>query len=138
MESLFARLAVKYPSAAQCAAALGLTRQAYCQAEKRRHLSERKAILAGNLLGISPSEALLINHAATNNATLPELNPTPDAINKTYENRPNNTNYANLRELKRIDYCQFFLNLKTAPGNSRFDRQPYPERCTNTQRTADI
>lgn len=64
MQTLFYLLADKYPSAAQCAAALGLTRQAYSQAQKRRQLSNSAALKAAALLDIDAGKALLINATA--------------------------------------------------------------------------
>lgn len=81
MQNLFALLSARYPRAAQCAAALGMTRQSYSQAQQRRRLSESKAMLAAILLEIDPAQALLANYTAANDPTAPELdttdNPTP-------------------------------------------------------------
>ena len=61
MPALFSALEGIYTSAAKIAAALGMTRQAYNQAAKRRRLSDRAAIRAAALLNIDPGQALLTN-----------------------------------------------------------------------------
>ena len=61
MTTIFAALAALYSSAAQCAAALGISRQAYCQALKRRRLSDAAAIRAAALLDTDPGQILLAN-----------------------------------------------------------------------------
>ena len=76
MPALFSALEGIYTSAAKIAAALGMTRQAYNQAAKRRRLSESKAMLAGVLIGISPAKALFLN-ATGKDTPAPINNPTP-------------------------------------------------------------
>jgi hypothetical protein len=77
MPALFAALATRYPSAAQCAAALGMSRQAFSQAQARRRLSERATLRAAALLSLDPAAALLIN-ATSKDIPAPELETTPD------------------------------------------------------------
>ena len=109
MPALFSALATLYTSAAQIAAALGMTRQAYSQAAKRRRLSEPKAMLAGVLIGISPAKALFLN-ATGKDTPAPINNPTPHPCpqildeKKQAQSPPDNfqpTNYAHLEEAKK-------------------------------------
>lgn len=80
MTGLFEALETRYTSRAACAAALGISRQAYCQARTRRRLSERATLRAAALLDLDPAAALLDN--ATKDTAPPELNPTPDTGEK--------------------------------------------------------
>jgi transcriptional regulator with XRE-family HTH domain len=57
-------LASRYPSAAQLAAALGISRQALSQARQRGRLSEAVTLRAAALLNIDPGAALLENATA--------------------------------------------------------------------------
>lgn len=100
MQNLFALLSAHYPSNAQCAAALGLSRQAYQQAQTRRRLSDRATIRAAALLNIDPGAALLLNHTAANDAPAPILDAAPNLPSKSTKNQPGNTNYANQKEIK--------------------------------------
>jgi hypothetical protein len=97
MPALFVALAAIYHSAAQCAAALGLTRQAYAQAIKRRRMSESAALRAAALLGIDPAVALLANATKTNPPdpiSQPAANPTPDNQPAPQEPSQNTDAYA--------------------------------------------
>ena len=77
MQTLFTALDALFYSAARCAAALGITRQAYHQARTRRRLSDRAAIRAAALLKIDAGQALFIN-ATGQNPPAPKCNPTPN------------------------------------------------------------
>ena len=61
MESLFDQLARRVGKPARCAAALGISRQAFSQASRRRRLSESAVLKAADLLGLDHGAALLIN-----------------------------------------------------------------------------
>lgn len=87
MTSLFESLETRYTSRAACAAALGISRQAYSQARSRRRLSERAAIRAAALLNLDPGAALLEN-ATTKDPAPPELNPAPDTGEKKQAQPP--------------------------------------------------
>ena len=109
MPALFSALATLYTSAAKIAAALGMTRQAYNQAAKRRRLSDRAAIRAAALLNIDPGQALLTN-ATGQDTPAPINNPTTHARGQILDEKkraqspPNNcqpTNYARLKEAKK-------------------------------------
>jgi len=76
MQTLFDILATRYSSAAQCAAALGITRQAFQQARTRGRLSDRAAIRAAALTDTDPGRALLIN-ATGNDPAAPIDRPAP-------------------------------------------------------------
>lgn len=104
MPALFSALAAIYTSAAQIAAALGISRQAYSQASKRRHLSERAAIRAAALLKIDPAAALLSN-ATPENSPLPVSDAAPELVSKRLNITPEKdaltTNYAQLADPKK-------------------------------------
>ena len=87
MTSLFESLETRYTSRAACAAALGISRQAYCQARTRRRLSERATIRAAALLNLDPGAALLDN-ATSKDPAPPELNPAPDTGEKKQAQPP--------------------------------------------------
>ena len=93
MQNLFDALAVRYPTPARCAAALGISRQAYSQARKRRRLSESATIRAAALLDLDPGAALLAN---AKNPTLPVQHPAPNMPAESDKTCPGNTNYAYL------------------------------------------
>lgn len=61
METLFDQLARRIGKPARCAAALGISRQAFSQASRRRRLSSAVALRAAALLDLDPGQALLIN-----------------------------------------------------------------------------
>lgn len=86
MPQLFELLETRYTSRAACAAALGISRQAHCQARTRRRLSERATIRAAALLDLDPAAALLDN--ATKDPAPPELNPAPDTGEKKQAQPP--------------------------------------------------
>lgn len=100
MQNLFSLLESRYTAPARCAAALGISRQAYSQARARRRLSDRATIRAAALLDIEPGAALLAN-ATAQNPTLPVKNPAPDMPAKLNITRPDNTNYANQSGIKK-------------------------------------
>lgn len=109
MPDLFSALATLYTSAAQIAAELGMTRQAYSQATKRSRLSDRAAIRAAALLNIDPGQAPLTN-ATGQDTPAPINNPTPHLApqildeKKQAQSPPDNfqpTNYARLEEAKK-------------------------------------
>ena len=58
MTSLITLMRQRHPTDAHAAALLGISRQAYSQALKRNHLSERTARLAAILLDIDIGAAL--------------------------------------------------------------------------------
>lgn len=87
MPQLFELLETRYTSRAACAAALGISRQAYCQARTRRRLSERATIRAAALLNLDPGAALLDN-ATSKDPAPPELNPAPDTGEKKQAQPP--------------------------------------------------
>lgn len=76
MQNLFALLESRYTAPARCAAALGMTRQAYSQARARRRLSDRATIRAAALLDLDPGAALLANATGKDPAP-PVSNPAP-------------------------------------------------------------
>ncbi|MGV0950463.1 MAG: hypothetical protein ACOYB3_07285 [Azonexus sp.] len=83
MQNLFDLLSARFASAAQSAAALGLSRQAFQQASARRRLSDRAAIRAAALLYIDPGRALLINATGQDPAPPiphPAAHPCPEPI----------------------------------------------------------
>lgn len=100
--SLFALLAAKLPdlSAAGIAAALGISRQAYQQAQARRRLSDAAALRAAALLEIDPGAALLANITGQHPAP-PVTHPAPHPTDNPAGNRANNTNYAHLNGTKK-------------------------------------
>lgn len=100
MQNLFALLESRYTAPARCAAALGISRQAYSQARARRRLSDRATIRAASLLDLDPGAALLAN-ATAQDPTPPINNPAPDMPAELNITRPDNTNYANQSGIKK-------------------------------------
>lgn len=80
MESLFDQLARRVGKPARCAAALGISRQAFSQARARGRLSETAAKKAAPLLDLEPGQALLINSES----------PAPAPIRETAKNLADN------------------------------------------------
>lgn len=95
MQTLFDTLATRYTCPARCAAALGMSRQAYQQAHRRRHLSESKAMLAAILLEIDPAQALLMNATGKDQITAPVSDPSPDLTAETGISIRNTLYYVN-------------------------------------------
>lgn len=75
-KTLIDQLIATYRSWAKCAAALGMTRQAFNAALKRGRLSTDAALHAANLLNIEPGAALLAN-ATPKNPSAPVIDACP-------------------------------------------------------------
>jgi len=88
MQNLFESLASRYTTPARCAAALGISRQAYSQARKRRRLSDSATIRAAALLGLDPGAALLSN-ATAKDSPAPVPHPAADRAPKLRQKQPN-------------------------------------------------
>ena len=75
--ALISALIKTYRSGSECAAALGMTRQAFNAATNRGRLSTDAALHAAALLNLEPGAALLANATATPNPAPPVINPGP-------------------------------------------------------------
>jgi len=94
--ALIAQLVKRFPSAAQCAAALGISRQAMNQSMNRGTLSNAAALRAAALLNLDPGQALLIN-ATSKDIPAPVIDASPCSTSNPVNNAPDNTNYAYLQ-----------------------------------------
>lgn len=105
--SLFAALETLCSNAARAAASIGMTRQAYQQAQRRGQLSPLYTIRAAVLLGLNPATVILeqiaetlpeTERAALKNAAMPAQQPTSSLAaqpEKCMTNELSNTNYTN-------------------------------------------
>lgn len=118
MTSLIEMMRQQYPTDADAAARLGISRQAYSQAIKRNRFSNEAALRCAALLHLNPGAALLANCPAAQHIPAPVENPAPDLPAELHITNCDNTNYAfpdGIKKSAHGTYNPAFLHKITSP-----------------------